>query len=165
MWVRWAEQFLASSFHLHLLKLFIQHHKKDFPSGRRWVGPFPPASLDEEGKILRSGRMVPPPPPGDTKAGVPPIIGAAPAAVNATAADEEFHVVSKTTGVKTTPLHFATVATTALSTTPRTNTGGFDSSEFSEGEDSPPLLPSPHAATRTHDEIPSDLIDAIDAIT
>jgi hypothetical protein len=125
----------------------------------------PPASLDEEGKILRSGRTVPPPPSGNTKVGVPPFIGAAPAAVNAAAADEGFHVVSRTTGLKTTPLCLATVVTTALLTTPRTNMGGFDSSEPSEEEDSPPLLPSPRAATRTHDEIPSKLIDAIDAIT
>jgi hypothetical protein len=68
----------------------------------------------------------------------------------------------RTTGLKTTPLCLATVATTALSTTRRTNTGGFDSSESSEGEDSPPLLPSPRLAMRMHDE---KLINAIDAIT
>jgi hypothetical protein len=82
--------------------------------------------------------------------------------VDAAAAAEGFHVVLRTTGLKTTPLRLATVATTVLSTTWRTHTGGFDSSESSEGEDSPPLLPSPRLATRTHDK---KLIDAIDAIT
>ncbi len=120
----------------------------------------PPPRMRAEKSFDRDGWC--PPPPGDSEASVPPIIDVAPATVPAATADEGFHVVLRTTGLKTTPLHLATVATTTLSPTQHSNMGGFNSFESSDGEDSPPLLPSPRPATGTHNK---RLIDAISTIT
>jgi hypothetical protein len=85
---------------------------------------------------------VPPPPPGDIEASVPTIIGAAPAAVDAAANNEGFTPVSKTMGFKTTPLCLVMATTTAPLTTSHANKEGYNFSESSEEEDSPPLLPN-----------------------
>ena len=103
----------------------------------------------------------PPPPPGDIKASIPTIIGATPAAVNAAADDEGFTPISRTMGIKTTPLHLATATTMALSTTLQANKGGYNSFKSSEEEDSPPLLLDQPEATTTLNEDPADLIAAI----
>ncbi len=124
--------------------------------------PIPPhATLDDEGVKLCLGDTVPPPPPQDIEASVPTIIGVAPAAVNAAANDEGFTPVSRTMGFKTTPLCLAMATTMAPLTTSHANKEGYNFSESSEEEDSPPLLPDQPAVTTTHDKDPAVLIAAI----
>jgi hypothetical protein len=75
--------------------------------------PPPPATLDDEEVKLRLGQTVPPPPPGDIKASMPPIIDVAPEAVATAANNDGFTPVSQTRGFKTVPLHLATATTMA----------------------------------------------------
>ncbi len=135
--------------------------RKSSPSTNNWAAYSPPATLDDEGVKLCLRHMVPPPPPGDIEASVPTIIGATPAAVNAAANNEGLTPVSKTMGFKTTPLCLATAMTTVPSTTSHADKEGYNFSESSEEEDSPPLLPNWPAVTTMHNKDPAVLIAVI----
>jgi hypothetical protein len=138
--------------------------RKSSPSADDGSAPSPPAALDDEGKILGSGRTVPLPPFGVVAAGVLPIVGTAFTTVDAAIDDEGFTKISRASGLKTTPLCLATATTTMPLTTLHAKVGGYDFFEFSEEEDSQTLLSTDQPeANMTHDEDPEVLLAAISA--
>ncbi len=114
--------------------------RKSSPLADNGSAPSPPAASDDEGKILRPGRTVPPPPSGVVAAGVLPIVGTAFTTVDAAINNEGLTKISRALGLKTTPLCLATVTTTVPSTTLQAKVGGYVISMFSEEEESHTLL-------------------------
>jgi hypothetical protein len=121
----------------------------------------PPATTDDEGFQLRSGRKLPTPNPGDILTSLPTVIGAASAAVDAAVDNDGFSPISQSTGFKTTPFHLATATITTVSITAHAARGDYDSSESSHEEKSQPLLPDQPATLTTLDEDPVTLLAAI----